>query len=64
MGYNTYYSLQSGGPYTKLTSTPIAATAYTDSGVQGGLTYYFVVTAVNSSYVESAYSTEISQLVP
>ncbi len=64
IGYNTYTSQQSGGPYTKLTSSPVAATSYTDTAVQPGLTYYFVVTAVDSSNVESAYSSEVSALIP
>ncbi len=64
VGYNTYSSAHSGGPYTKLTGTPVAATSYTDSTVQAGLTYYFVVTSVDSSNVESAYSAEVSALVP
>jgi Abnormal spindle-like microcephaly-assoc'd, ASPM-SPD-2-Hydin/Immunoglobulin I-set domain len=63
-GYNTYSSTQSGGPYTKLTSTPVAATSYSDTAVQGGQTYYFVVTSVNSSNMESAYSAEVSAVVP
>jgi hypothetical protein len=64
VGYNTYSSAQSGGPYTKLTSAPVAATSYTDSVVQAGQTYYFVVTSVDSSNEESAYSPEVSALVP
>jgi hypothetical protein len=63
-GYNTYASTQSGGPYTKLTSAPVTATSYTDGTVQAGQTYYFVVTSVDSSNVESAYSAEVSALVP
>ncbi len=63
-GYNTYSSQTSGGPYTKLTSTPVAGTSYTDGSVQAGQTYYFVVTSVDSSSVESAYSVEVSALVP
>jgi hypothetical protein len=64
VGYNTYSSPQSGGPYTKLTSAPVAATSYTDSAVQAGQTYYFVVTSVDPSNEESAYSAEVSALVP
>jgi hypothetical protein len=63
-GYNTYSSQQSGGPYTKLTSAPVVATSYTDAAVQAGQTYYFVVTSVDTSNVESAYSAEVSALVP
>ena len=47
-----------------MTSTPDAATSYTDSSVQAGQTYYFVVTSVDSSNVESAYSAEVSALIP
>ena len=65
IGYNTYSSLVSGGPYTKMTSTPDAATLFApDANVQAGQTYYFVVTSVNSSNVESAFSAEVSALVP
>jgi hypothetical protein len=64
IGYNTYTSAISGGPYTKLTGTPAAATSYTDSSVQAGQTYYFVVTSVDSSNLESAYSAEVSALIP
>ena len=64
IGYNTYSSQVSGGPYTKMTSTPDAATSYTDSNVQAGQTYFFVVTAVDSSNVESAFSAEVSALIP
>jgi hypothetical protein len=64
IGYNTYTSAISGGPYTKLTGTPVAATSYTDGSVQAGQTYFFVVTSVDSSNVESAYSAEVSALIP
>jgi hypothetical protein len=64
MGYNTYSSAQSGGPYTKLTTAPVAVTSYTDSSVQSGKTYYFVVTAVDSGNLESGYSSEVSASVP
>jgi hypothetical protein len=63
-GYNTYSSTVSGGPYTKLNSTPDAVTSYTDSTVKAGITYYYVVTAVNSGNVESAYSSEVSAMIP
>jgi IPT/TIG domain/Abnormal spindle-like microcephaly-assoc'd, ASPM-SPD-2-Hydin/Immunoglobulin I-set domain len=64
IGYNTYSSKTSGGPYTKLTSTPNAGTSYTDSTVQAGATYYYVVTSVNSSGMESVYSNETSATIP
>ncbi|HVA93499.1 MAG TPA: choice-of-anchor D domain-containing protein [Candidatus Dormibacteraeota bacterium] len=64
VGYNVYSSTQTGGPYTKLNSTPVTTTVYTDSTVKSGLTYYYVVTAVDASNTESVYSSEISATIP
>jgi len=63
-GYNVYRSTVSGGPYTKVNSSLIAATTYTDTTVQASTTYFYVVTSVDSSNVESANSTEVSGTVP
>jgi hypothetical protein len=63
-GYNVYRSTVSGGPYTKLNSTLIGATTYGDTTVQSGQTYFYVVTSVDSSAVESANSTEVSATIP
>jgi hypothetical protein len=63
-GYNTYVASVSGGPYLKLTSTPAAGTSYVDSSVQSGRTYYYVVTALDSTNQESTYSSEIAAIVP
>jgi hypothetical protein len=63
-GYNVYRSTVTGGPYTKLTSTPIAATTYVDTAVQASQTYFYVVTSVDSASVESANSPEVSASVP
>jgi hypothetical protein len=63
-GYNAYSSKVSGGPYTKLNSSVDSAMSYTDSTVQAGQTYYYVVTSVESSNVESIYSSEVSALIP
>jgi HYDIN/CFA65/VesB family protein len=63
-GYNTYVASVSGGPYLKLTSTSIAGTSYVDSSVQSGRTYYYVVTALDSTNQESTYSSEIAAIVP
>jgi hypothetical protein len=64
IGYNTYSSTVSGGPYTKLTSTPDAGLSYTDSTVQAGQTYFYVVTSVDSSNVESDFSAQVSAVIP
>jgi fibronectin type 3 domain-containing protein len=57
--YNVYRSTTSGGPYTKI-ATGVTGTTYNDTDVTNGTTYYYVVTAVNSSGTESAYSNEAS----
>jgi hypothetical protein len=64
MGYNTYSSLVSGGPYTKVNSSLNSGMTYTDNSVQAGKTYYYVVTAVNSTNMESVFSGEVSALIP
>jgi hypothetical protein len=64
VGYNAYRSTTSGGPYTKLNSSLISGTAYSDQTVQQGATYYYVTTAVNSQGVESVYSNQAVATVP
>ena len=63
-GYNVYRSGISGGPYSKLDSSDVATDSYTDSTVQAGETYYFVVTSITAAGVESAHSTQVSATVP
>lgn len=63
-GYNIYRSSTSGGPYAKQNSTPLGVLTFTDTTAQAGQTYYYVATAVNTSGVESAYSTPTSVIVP
>ncbi len=63
-GYNVYRGTQLGGPYTKLNSSPVSVTTYTDSTVQGGQTYFYVATAVDLNNVESVFSNEISATIP
>lgn len=61
--FNAYVSTVAGGPFVKLSSTPLTSPSYTDNGVQSG-TYYYVVTALNASNEESRYSSEVSAIVP
>ena len=63
-GYDVYRSTVSGGSYAKLTSTPLAGTAYSDSSVASGNSYYYVVTSVSSNGSESSYSNQVSATVP
>jgi Abnormal spindle-like microcephaly-assoc'd, ASPM-SPD-2-Hydin len=62
-GYNAYRGNVSGGPYTKLNSSLISGTSYTDSTVASGQTYYYVTVAVSSSGVQSSYSNQASATV-
>ncbi|MGA9208607.1 MAG: DUF4082 domain-containing protein [Terriglobales bacterium] len=64
VGYNVYRSGQSGGPYTMINTAPQPGTTYADLSVQAGQTYYYVVTAVDSSGTESVYSDEVTAVVP
>jgi hypothetical protein len=61
-GYYVYRSTSTGGPYSRVSGLQ-PATLYTDSSVGAGQTYYYVVTAVNSS-VESGYSNEARADIP
>jgi Abnormal spindle-like microcephaly-assoc'd, ASPM-SPD-2-Hydin/Immunoglobulin domain len=63
-GYRTYSSTVSGGPFVRLTAALLSSPSYTDTSVQPGRTYYYVVTAVNSSNQESAYSSEVTAIIP
>lgn len=64
IGYHVYSSTVSRGQYVRITSTPVSSSGYTDTSVQSGRTYYYVVTALNSSNQESAYSSEVTAVVP
>ena len=64
VGYNVYSSPISGGPYDKLTASPVTTTNYTDGSASAAQTYYYVVTAVSSTNVESGYSAQVSAVVP
>jgi hypothetical protein len=64
VGYNLYRGSQSGGPYVPINSSLVASSGYLDGAVQAGMTYYYVVTAVDSSGVESMYSNEARATVP
>ncbi len=63
-GYKVYRANSSGGPYTVLNSAPTTSTVYSDLSVAAGVTYYYVVTAVESSGNESAYSNQTTANIP
>jgi hypothetical protein len=63
-GYFVYRSSKPSGPYTQLNSTPEANPTYSDGTVSNGQVYYYYVTAVNSSNIQSADSNEVSVTIP
>ena len=58
-GYNIYRSTTPGSGYQKINTSLIRWYRYTDKDVTTGETYYYVVTAVNTSGGESGYSNEV-----
>lgn len=64
VGYNIYRGTTRGGPYGRISDVLDASTTYTDSGVQAGKTYFYVVTAVDAETRESAYSNEVKVVIP
>jgi len=63
-GYNVYRSATSGAGYARVNSGPDGTLTYSDASVQNGQTYFYVTTAVDGSGQESAYSSEVSVLIP
>lgn len=62
VSYNIYRSGASAGPYSKIGNS--TTTTFTDSTVQAGQTYFYTLTAVDGSNVESATSPPVSATVP
>lgn len=59
-GYNVYRGTTNGGPYSKVNSSLVTTSAYTDTGLANGTPYFYVVTAVDLSTNQSANSNEAS----
>jgi len=64
VGYNIYRGTATGGPYSKVNSSPIVTTSYSDATVKSGTSYFYVTTAVNSSGMESSKSNEVRAMIP
>jgi len=63
-GYFVYRGSKPSGPFTQLNSSPESSPSYSDSTVASGQVYYYYVTAVNSSNIQSADSNEVSVTIP
>ncbi len=57
--YSVHRSITAGGPYTTI-ATALPQSQYTDDDAVNGTTYYYVVTAIDTSAQESASSNEAS----
>jgi fibronectin type 3 domain-containing protein len=55
-GYRVYRSTRSGRDYERLTDTLLVRTTFSDLTAKSGVTYYYVVTAVDKAGNESAWS--------
>jgi fibronectin type 3 domain-containing protein len=63
-GNKVYRGTTTGGPYnTTVTICTTPCTTYTDTQVTAGGKYFYVVTALNGT-AESAYSNEVSAVIP
>ena len=63
-GYNLYRATDQYGPYTKLNSTLLTTTQFTDLTVVPGQTYLYWVTAVYSDTLESPFSDSVTAVIP
>jgi hypothetical protein len=63
-GYNVYRSKSATGSYARINSKVDVDTAYEDSTIASGNTYYYATTAVSASGEESGYSNRVEVVVP
>ena len=63
VGYNVYRAGVSGGPYATVASAN-PFTTFVDGSVQSGQSYYYVVTAVDTSGTESVHSNQVQAVIP
>jgi hypothetical protein len=64
VGYIVLRGETSGGPYTPLFATALNALSYTDATVASGATYYYVVTAIGETGIESGLSNQVTVVIP
>jgi len=64
VGYRIYRSTSSSGSFTPLNGSAINGLSYNDTTVSSGTTYYYYVTAIDSSGNESVHSNQVTAAVP
>jgi fibronectin type 3 domain-containing protein len=60
-GYKIYLATTSGRYGAPITTLPMDVTSYTVTDLEAGTTYFFAVTAYNSSGAESSFSNEVTK---
>jgi hypothetical protein len=63
VSYNVYRGTTQGS-YSKINTSPVTSTSYSDTSIAANATYYYVVTAVDSNGVESTDSSPASANIP
>ncbi|GAA0854696.1 endonuclease [Aliiglaciecola litoralis] len=58
-GYNVYRATTSGGTFSQINGALVNTSAYTDSAVAADTTYFYKITAVDTSSNESTQSAEV-----
>jgi len=62
LGYNLYRSTDPEGPFTKVNTSLITETTYTDTTAESGVTYYYAVRSVDTDGDESVNTPELGAL--
>lgn len=63
-GYKIYQATESGAFSAPIATVTMDVTSHTVTGLEGGNTYFFVVTAYNPDGAESSFSNEASKSIP
>jgi fibronectin type 3 domain-containing protein len=63
-GYNVYRKLKSETEYRKINSSLVQGLKYTDTSVESGATYHYVVRAVDAQGHESINSHDFTVVIP
>ena len=63
-GYDVYRALSGNSSYTQLNSTAMTQTTYTDTNVQNGQTYDYIVESVDASGIQSVPSNTAVVSIP
>jgi Abnormal spindle-like microcephaly-assoc'd, ASPM-SPD-2-Hydin/Protein of unknown function (DUF1573) len=64
IGYFVYRKSSTQTQYSKLNSSVVPSTSYTDATVSTNQTYDYAVTSVDSSNIESAFSNQVTVNIP